>query len=110
MSWNSLIAYNSYTTSATGYNLNLLKDFTSLVSQSTLSTPGSSVSPSQTSFEASPTDPYLAYSSQSFFSKERLELLHNVTSNRSSKVAIQNNQTFLDPRLTLNFKPLSSQN
>lgn len=109
-SWNSLIAYNSYTTSATRHNLNLLKDFTSLVSQSTLSTPSSLVSPSQTSFEAAITDPYLAYSSQSFFSKERLELLHNVTSNRSSKVAIQNNQTFLDPRLTLNFKPLSSRN
>ena len=110
MGWNSLIAYNSYTTSATSHNLNLLKDFTSVVNQSTLSTPSSLVLPLQTPFESAATDSYLAYSSQSFFSKERLELLHNITSNRSSKVAIQNNQTFLDPRLSLNFKPLPSQN
>jgi hypothetical protein len=77
------------------------------VNQSTLSSPLNSVLPSQTSFEATTADPYLAYSSQSFFSKERLELLHNVTANRSSKVAIQNNQTIFDPRLFINAKPSS---
>ena len=104
---NPLTAYNSYTVSATNYNVNLLKDFTALVNQSTLSCPLNAVLPSQTSFEATTSDPYLAYSSQSFFSKERLELLHNVTANRSSKVAIQNNQTIFDPRIFINVKPSS---
>jgi hypothetical protein len=105
-----LTAYNSYTISATSYSLNLLKDFNPLVGQSTLSIPVYPTLPSQTSFEVTPTDSYLTYSSQSFFSKERLELLHNVTANRSSKVAIQNNQMFFDPRLSLNVKSPSSQN
>lgn len=105
---NPLTVHNLYTASATNYSLNLLKDFTSNVNQSTLTTSVPSVISVQVSCSETTMDPYLAYSSQSFFSKERLELLHNITANRSSKVAIQNNQMFLDARLSPNFKSLSS--
>lgn len=104
---NLLTTYSSYTTSAASYNLNLTHDLSSVVNQSTLSTLGAPVRVLEVSPSPAHTDPYLAYSSQLFFSKERLELLHNVTANRSSRVAIHNNQEPLDARLWPNPTPLS---
>ena len=104
---NLLTTYSSYTTSAASYSLNLTYELSSVVNQSTLSTLGVPVHALQASPTPAHTDPYLAYSSQSFFSKERLELLHNVTANRSSRVSIHNNQEPLDSRLWPNPTSLS---
>ena len=105
-SWGTLATYNMYTGSAMGYNLNLTRDLSSLVNYSTLSTTPCSNSSTQLRNLNTTSDPYLAYSTQLFFSKERLEMLHNVVSNRSSKIAIQNNQEPLDCRLRLNYDSL----
>jgi hypothetical protein len=85
------------------YNLNLTRDLSSLANHSTLSVIPRIPSPEQPLNLNVTSDPYLAYSTQSFFSKERLELLHNVTSNRSSKIAIHNNQASLDCRIGLSY-------
>ena len=102
-SWSPLTTHGLYTRSAMNYNLNLTRDLSSLANHSTLSVIPRIPSPEQPLNLNVTSDPYLAYSTQSFFSKERLELLHNVTSNRSSKIAIHNNQASLDCRIRLSY-------
>ena len=97
-------AHKHYSTSAISYSLRITEGVSSLSSQSTLSVPTPPASTLSSLTQSTYSDSYLAYSPQSFFSKERLELLHNVTASRSSKSAIQNNQTHLDSRLNSNVK------
>ena len=56
-----------------------------------------------------PFEPYLAYSPQLFFSKERVEILHNLVQNRSGHTAHHNNQRLIEEFLVthLPFKSYS---
>ena len=72
----------------------------SFVGQSTLSfTPNDTQSSPTTIFNGTFTaDSYLSYNTNSFFSKERIDILQNISKNSSHLKARQNNQELLDPR------------
>ena len=102
--------YDSYTETLSNYDEDLKNNLSIRVNRSLLSYPTlvNSTSSRYTSSHrtASSQDPYLAYSTTPLFSKERLELLHNLSRNRSSGIACQNTQCLISERLLDKLPPV----
>ena len=85
----------------TNYRTELVTALQNLTNHSTLSIQNSSLSVSTKaqSFYTPLNDPYLTYNANSFFSKERITALYNLSINSSHLLARHNNQTIIDTRI-----------